>query len=187
MNSDKASDVAASINGCPSVASGDDGISQNYPADDSLKVTRRGVEWNHTGECFHIDDFHFSPARIHQAGEIAVTDQSVIPEQAPRRPVFEVIVPALNIPESHAYIPQDIVFEAAKHDCLIRALDDGSLRLRDDLQGMSTSDSDGDRCANCGCTRFRLRDSVPVCERCGNTGDAEIREGQTTLTEPTHD
>lgn len=184
MNSDKASDVAASINGCPSVASGDDGLSPNYGASDSLKVTRRGVEWTHTGECFHIDDFEFAPARIHQAGEIATGDN--VTEQTPRRPVFEVIVPSLNIPESvSTHIPRDIVYEAAKHDCLIRVLDDGSLRLRHDLQGMSTSDSDGDRCVECGCTRFRLRDGMPECERCGNTEDDAAVEKQTTLTEST--
>lgn len=170
MNSDKAADVAASINGCPAVASPDDGLSENYPGADALTVTRRGVEWTHTGECFHIDDFAFAPAHIHQAGEIATGDD--IDEHTPRRPVFEVVVPALNVPESTlTYVPSDIVYEAAKHDCSIRVLDDGSLRLRNDLQGLSASDGDGDRCAACGCTRFRLRDGVAECDRCGNTAD----------------
>ena len=159
MNSDKAADVADAINGCPSVI-GQEDITPNYPGSDALTVTRRGVEWVHTGEAMDLENSIFAPAFVHQAGEIAFGDE-------PMRPCFEVVVPALNIPECvNTFLPSPIVYEIAKHGCLIRVLDDGSLRVRDDFQGVSGADTDAERCP-CGSRYFKIHEGEPECVGCG--------------------
>jgi len=175
MNSDKAADVRDSINSVPCVASGieprgDDGS-------DAIETVKGGREVTITGEHVPLKDYRFAPAKLNQAGEVGFGDDATM------RPMFEVVVPAINLPEDcHAYIPRDIVFEAAKHDCLIRCGADGTLRLRDDWQHRDESDADGDRCADCGCTRYRLQDGVPECERCGRTAESAIEDSSHEVT-----
>lgn len=174
MNSDKAADVVQSINALPCVAH--DIETREYPSD-RIETIRGGRDVTFTGEHIHLKDYRFKPARLNVAGEVGFGDDPQM------RPCYEVVVPALNLPtDIHAYIPRDVVYEAAKHDCLIRCAEDGTLRLRDDWQHREESDADGDKCSNCGCTRYRLQDGVPECERCGTTAESAIEESSHELT-----
>lgn len=174
MDSQKAADVRDAINGLPCVAH-DPEVSENYPSDGNTTVTRRGVEWTHTGECVHLDGpkgYTFSPAEISQAGEIAFG------ENAPKRPCYEVLLQPLSIPTRplpSISIPPAVVHEIAKYDCRIRVragyrgeYTPGTIQVRDDFAQEQDPDADGDRCSECQSTRFKLRNGVPVCERCGN-------------------
>jgi len=175
MNSDKAADVRDSLNTAPCVAYGID--PRSYDGSEKFTTHKGGVEVTITGEHVPLADYHFAPARINEAGQVGFGDD---PDP---RPCFEVVLPAINLPgDCHAYIPRDIVFEAAKHDCLVRCAEDGTLRLRDDWQTREESDSDGDRCPDCGCTRYRLQDGVPKCERCGTTAEIAVEESSHELT-----
>lgn len=170
MNSDKAADVRDAVNGLPSVAY-DPEPSENYPGTDKLTATRRGEEWQHTGPCVHAEDFTFSAARINQAGEISFG------KDAPMRPCYEVILQPLTIPTRplpSITIPPSVVHEIAKYDCRIRVTSGyhgewkpGTIRIRDDLAHAQDPDADGDRCPDCRGTRFKLKDGVPECVRCG--------------------
>ena len=174
MNSDKAADVVQSINALPCVVQ--DPEPREYSGE-PLTTHQGGLEVTFTGEHVNLYDYRFKPARMIVSGEVGFGDDPAM------RPNYEVVVPALNLPaDVHAYVPRDVVYEAAKHDCLIRCGEDGSLRLRDDMQHREESHADGDRCQDCGCTRFRLQDGVPECERCGATHEVAIEESEHELT-----
>ncbi|WP_254810684.1 hypothetical protein [Natronosalvus amylolyticus] len=176
MNSDKAADVRDSINTLPCVAY-DAEPSANYPGSDALTVTRRGEEWTHTGECVQLKQYSFRPAAIHQAGEIAF-------DGGDPRPCYEVVLEPLSIPFRplpSISIPDAVVHEIAKHGCSMRVtaglrspFTPGTIRIRDDLAHDRTSDVDGDQCEQCGCTRFKIHDGVPQCERCGEQRDERV-------------
>lgn len=175
MNSDKAADVRDSVNAVPCVAYGIE--PRDYGGTDRFTTHKGGYEVTITGPHVPLKDYRFAPARIEEAAEIAFS------EDPDRRPCFEVVLPAINLPgDCHAYIPRDVVYEAAKHDCLVRCGSDGTLRLRDDWQHREEPDTDGDRCPDCGCTRYRLRDGVPECERCGATAESAVEESSHELT-----
>lgn len=188
MNSDKAADVRDSINALPFVIH-DAEPSANYPGKDALTITRGGVEWTHTGECVDLHKFAFRPARINKAGEIGFGKNPQL------RPCYEVIVEPLAIPTRPSptiSIPPSMVHEIAKHGCRIRVTSGfrgehtpGTIRVRDDLAHDRTSNVDGDQCESCGCTRFKLRDGTPECERCGTRLEDEPTATTPTLEEYT--
>jgi len=172
MNSDKAADVRNSINKLPCVAHD---IETREYSSDKLESHQGGVEVTFTGEHVHLRDWLFAPATTEIAGEIAFGDTDNL------RPCYEVVVPSISLPgDMHGFVPTDIVYEAAKHDCLVRVTEDGSLRLRDDMQHREEADLDTDQCDECGCTRWQLRDGVPVCDRCGNTQQPQNTRETTT-------
>jgi len=183
MDSEKAADVRDAINGLPCVAY-DAEISQNYPGKETLTRSRDGVEWNHTGECCFEPsrDYTFQPARINEAGKISFG------EDAPMRPCYEVILEPLTFPTRPLptiTIPPAVVHEIAKYDCRIRVTSGlrgewkpGAIRVRDDLAHSQDPDADGDRCPDCRGTRFKLKDGVPECERCGT----RLEDKETTHT-----
>jgi len=174
MNSDKAADVRASLNALPCVAHDVD--SREYPSE-RVETHHGGVDVVFTGEHIHLRDWRFAPAELNVAGQVGFGDDSEL------RPCYEVVLPSIDLPgDMHGFVPTDVVYEAAKHDCLVRVEDDGTLRLRDDMQHREESDADGDRCEDCGCTRWRLQGGVPECERCGSTAEVAIEESEHTLT-----
>lgn len=172
MNSEKAADVRDAINGLPCVAHDAD-VSENYPGRDVLTVNRRGVDWQHTGECCMkpCRDYSFQPARINEAGEIAFGEDS------PKRPCYEVVLEPLTFatrPLPTISIPPSVVHEVAKYDCRLRVTSGfrgewkpGVIRVRDDLAHSQDPEADGDRCPDCRGTRFKLKEGVPECVRCG--------------------
>ncbi|WP_276257188.1 hypothetical protein [Halomontanus rarus] len=183
MNSDKAADVRDSINSLPCVAH-DAEPSENYPGSDALTVTHGGEEWTHTGECTTLEEFTFRPAAINQAGEIGFGGGEL-------RPCYEVVIEPLTLPyrpRPAISIPPSVVHEIAKHDCRIRVTSGlrgdhtpGTIRIRDDLAHDRTNDIDGDRCPDCGGTRFKLHDGIPECERCGTRLENEAETRPPTL------
>jgi len=174
MNSDKAADVRDSLNTLPCVAHD---IDPGEYSSDRLETRHGGVDVVFTGEHIHLRDWMFAPAELNVAGQVGFGDNSEL------RPCYEVVVPSIELPgDMHGFVPTDVVYEAAKHDCLVRVEQDGTLRLRDDWQHREESDADGDRCDQCGCTRWRLQDGVPECERCGSTADIAIEESEHTVT-----
>jgi hypothetical protein len=174
VNSDKAADVRDSLNALPCVAHD---IEPNEYSSDRVETRRGGVEVVFTGEHVHLKDYRFTPAEINEAGKIGFGDDPAM------RPMYEVVLSAITLPgDTHAFVPRDVVFEAAKHDCLIRCEEDGTLRLRDDLQHREESDADGDACEECGCNRWRLQDGVPKCERCGATAEIAVEESTHEMT-----
>jgi len=174
MNSDKAADVRDSLNALPCVAHDPETVDFGSAP---FRTTRQGGEVVIGGEYLKLSDYQFAPAEINEAGQIGFGDDPTM------RPMYEVVIETITLPgDTHAFVPRDIVFEAAKHDCLIRCEEDGTLRLRDDLQHREESDADGDTCDECGCNRWRLQDGVPKCERCGSTAEAAIEESTHELT-----
>ena len=183
MNSDKAADVRDSINSLPCVVH-DAEPSQNYPGSDALSITRRGVEWTHTGVCTNLDDFTFRPASINQAGQIGFDGGEL-------RPCYEVVLEPLAAPSRPSptiSIPPEVVHEIAKHDCRMRVPSGlrgdhtpGTIRIRDDLAHDRTSDVDGDQCESCGCNRFKIYDGVAQCERCGEKREERVPDPQPKL------
>lgn len=181
MNSEKAADVRDAINGLPCVAH-DPEVSPNYPSDGNTTVRRRGEEWTHTGVCVDTDDYTFSPAGINEAGQIAFG------KDAPKRPCYEVILQPLTIPTRPLptiTIPPSVVHEVAKYDCRLRVTSGlrgewtpGTIRVRDDLAHSQDPDADGDRCPDCRGTRFKLKNGIPECERCGT----RLEDKETTHT-----
>lgn len=174
MNSDKAADVRDSINRLPCVAH-DAEPSRNY-GNGTTTITNRGEEWTHTGECVDLDDFQFRPATINEAAQIAF-------DGGDRRPCFEVLLEPLALPMRplpSISVPPAVVHEIAKHGCRLRVTAGyrgrhmpGTIRVRDDFAHDRTSNTGGDECESCGCNRFRLRDGVPECERCGEPRDEQ--------------
>ncbi|USZ73781.1 hypothetical protein [Natronosalvus halobius] len=170
MHSEKAADVRDALNGLPCVAY-DPEPSENYPGSDALTITRRGEEWTHTGPCVNTDEFTFSAARIHEAGQISFG------KDAPMRPCYEVVLQPLTIPTRplpSISIPPEVVHEVAKYDCRMRVKagyrgewTPGTIHVRDDLAHAQDPDADGDRCPDCRGTRFKLKSGVPECVRCG--------------------
>jgi hypothetical protein len=181
MNSDKAAAVRDAINGLPCVAH-DPEVSPNYPSDGNTTVCRRGAEWTHTGECVDPDDYTFSPAKINEAGQIAFG------KDAPKRPCYEVVLQPLTIPTPplppHT-IPPSVVHQVAKFHSPLSVTEGlrgvwtpGTIRVRDDLAHSQDPDADGDRCPDCRGTRFKLKNGVPECERCGT----RLEDKETTHT-----
>jgi hypothetical protein len=183
MNSEKAADVRDAINGLPCVAH-DPEVSPNYSSDENTTVNRGSVEWTHTGECVHLDSakgYEFSPAEINEAAQISFDD-------GPMRPCYEVLMQPLTVPTRplpSISIPPALVHEIAKYDCRIRVLSGyrgeftpGTIRIRDDLAHSQDPDADGDRCPDCRGTRFKLKDGVPECVRCGT----RLKEERTSYT-----
>jgi len=174
VNSDKAAAVRDSVNACPDIVDADDTGEYSRQLEDRQ---HGGVEVTFTGEHIHLRDWTFAPAEIEVAGKVGFGDDPGL------RPCYEVVVPSITLPgDMHGFVPKDIIHEAAKHDCLVRVSDDGTLRLRDDWQHREESDADGDRCEQCGCTRWRLQDGVPECERCGNTAEVATETSTRELT-----
>jgi len=174
MNIDKAADVRDSLNALPCVAHE---VEPREYSSDRLETHHGGVDVVFTGEHIHLRDWRFAPAELNVAGQVGFGDNPEL------RPCYEVVLPSIDLPgDMHGFVPTDVVYEAAKHDCLVRVEDDGTLRLRDDMQHREESDADGDRCEDCGCTRWRLQDGVPECERCGSTAEVAIEESEHTLT-----
>lgn len=173
MDSDKAADVRDAINGLPCVAY-DPETSPNYPGSKKTTITRHvggSTEWIHTGECVPLDEYTFSAARINEAGQIAFGDD------APLRPNYEVILQPLTAPTRplpSITIPPSVIHEIAKYDCRLRVTSGyrgewtpGTIRIRDDWAHAQDPDQNGDRCPDCRGTRFKLKDGVPECVRCG--------------------
>lgn len=179
MHSEKAADVRDAINGLPCVAYEPD-VSPNFPSDGNTTSHHQGEEWTHTGECVHFDDYSFFPASINEAGQIAFG------EDAPMRPCYEVLLQPQTVPTRplpNITIPPAVVHEIAKYDCRIRVQSGlrgewtpGTIRIRDDMAHAQDPDADGDRCPDCRGTRFKLKDGVPECVRCGTRLEDQERE-----------
>jgi len=78
-----------------------------------------------------------------------------------------------------------MVYEIAKHDCRVRFYPpdhrlDGDIWITDHFS-QDMSNTDGDRCAECGSTYFKIRDGEPECAKCGATEERR----QAKLTEMT--
>lgn len=185
MNSTKAADVRDAINGLPCVAH-DPEVSPNYPGSEKLRVTMHGPDAYHTGECVDLRDYAFLPARINEAGQIGFG------KDPDMRPCYEVLVEPLAVPTRPAptiSIPPAMVHEIAKFNCRVRVTSGyrgdrkpGVIRVRDDLAHDMDPDRNGDRCPSCKATRFKLRDGVPECERCGERLEETATTEQSTLT-----
>lgn len=179
MDSDKAADVRDAINGLPCVAHEPE-PSRNY-GEGTTRVKMHGEESLNTGPCVHLDEFSFSAAEINEAGQISFDD-------GPLRPCYEVLLQPLAAPSAPLAtisIPPEVVHEVAKYDCRIRVTaglrgehTPGTIRIRDDLAHSQDPDQDGDRCPDCRGTRFKLKDGVPECVRCGT----RLEEEQTNHT-----
>lgn len=77
----------------------------------------------------------------------------------------------------------ELVYEVPKHDCRIRFYPpdhclDGDVWICDHFS-QQPSDTDGDRCSECGSTYFIICDGEPECAKCG-TAEGNV---QTMLTE----
>ena len=64
-----------------------------------------------------------------------------------------------------------MVYEVAKHDCSIRYYPpghrlDGDIWVTDHF-AQEITDTNGDRCSECGSTYLKIRDGEPECTRCG--------------------
>jgi hypothetical protein len=169
MNSDKAAAVRDAINACPGVVN-----ESNLREDDG--TPRSFGDEIQTGDRYEFDSrLEFRPARIEQSGEVGNGEGT-------RRPVFVVTLAQLwYVHDSAVSLSQQIVYEAAKHDCSIRVYPENhSLgpaiwfvdSVPDDL-----SDTDGDRCPTCNGTYYKIHDGTVECARCGT----ERNEASDTL------
>lgn len=164
MNSDKAAAVRDSINGCPGVAA--DENTSEYGGEPFT-----GHDGNtYTGEFIRLRDFEYKPAHIEQSGTVGDGEGA-------SRPVYVVVLePTCTEQTGVRSLPSEMVYEIAKHDCSIRHYPPGH-RLGGDKGAFwivdhfteDLSESDGDRCPDCGSTYFKIRDGEPECARCGTT------------------
>lgn len=171
MNSDKAAAVRDSVNGCPAVVDESDVQKRNG---DPFE-THRGKTL--TGDRLETDRSHYRPAYIEQSGTVGDGDGA-------ERPVYVVVLEPLwhERTEVRSLSPE-LVYEVAKHDCRIRFYPPehdlgGAIWIVDHFTE-DLSNTDGDRCPECGGTYFKLRDGEPECAKCGATEESV----QTTLTE----
>lgn len=174
MNSDKAAAVRDSLNGCPDVI-GDDALKERDG--ESLTSLSGGVEKTYTGDHMDSSRSTFRPAYIEQSGTVGNGDGA-------ERPVFVVVLePLWTEPDDVRLLSPELVYEIAKHDCSVRFYPPehrlgGAIWVTDHFTE-DLSNSDGDRCPDCGSTYFKIRDGEPECARCGATEET----AQTTLTE----
>jgi len=187
MDSEKAAGVRDALNGLPCVVH-DPEPSQTGGYDDLSEPITGGSRPDYKSAGARIRDpcrdFAFQPAEINEAGQVAFG------EDTPKRPCYEVLLRPLTFatrPLPTISIPPSVVHEVAKYDCRLRVtaglrsdFTPGTVRVRDDLAHSQNPESDGDRCPDCRGTRFKLKDGVPECERCGTR-----LEDKETTHEPT--
>ena len=95
------------------------------------------------------------------------------------RPVYVVILETLWTESTDVRsLPAEMVYEIAKHDCSIWYYPpdhqlDGDIWITDHF-AQEITDTNGDRCSECGSTYFKIRDGEPECGRCG-TGESTVQ------------
>lgn len=161
MNSERAAAVRDSIKGCPDI------VDPENTSEYSRKIEDRqhgGVEVTYTGE-FLTPDSRFAPPTVEQVGTIGDGHGN-------KRPVHVVVLSALwhDTDDARSLSPE-LVYEVAKHNCRIRFYPpdhhlNGDIWICDHFS-QSPEDSDGERCAECGSTYFKIRDGEPECAKCG--------------------
>lgn len=177
MNSDEAAAVRDALNGCPDVLDPE-------PEDASVGAgTAARVDGPVTaaGECVSPDHTtQFAPAEIQQSG--------VVGSGGEERPVFVVVLHSLWTDTSDARtLSEQLVHELAKYGCQLRFYPpdhrlDGDVWITDHFDSPVTG-ANGDRCAECGGTYFKIRDGEPECARCGTPAapeGAELQEVRAT-------
>lgn len=166
MNSDKAAAVRDSVNACPDIVDPEDTHEYNQRLEDRQ---HRGVEVTFTGEHLTPADTSFRPAYVEQSGVVSDGDGA-------KRPVYVVVLEALWLESSDVRsLSPELVYEVAKHDCRIRFYPpdhrlDGDVWIVDHFTE-DLSNSDGDRCPDCGSTYWKIRDGQPECAKCGATAE----------------
>jgi ribosomal protein S27AE len=167
MNSDKAAAVRDSVNACPDIVEVADTGEYSRTLEDRQ---HGGVEVTFTGEHLTPSDTSFRPAYVEQSGTVSDGNGA-------KRPVHVVVLEALWLNHSDVRsLSPELVYEVAKHDCRIRFYPpdhrlDGDIWIVDHFTE-DLSNSDGDRCPECGSTYFKLRDGELECAKCGITEES---------------
>jgi hypothetical protein len=174
MDSQEAAAVRDAINGCPDVVNEDDHIDYGSAP---FETTKYGEEVTIGGEFVEPSPSKFKPATIEQSGTLGNGDGA-------ERPVYVVVLETVWLNNDDVRcLSSELVYEIAKHDCKIRFYPPdhrlgGDVWITDHFS-QRVSDSNGDRCPDCGSTYFKIRDGEPECAKCGATEESV----QTTLTE----
>jgi len=176
VNSEKAAAVRDSINGCPQVIDEDDVVERDREPR-SVKGNTGGPTETRTGDRTDPSGSTYRPAYIEQSGTLS-------DDNGAERPVYVVVLETLWTERTDARsLSRELVYEVAKHDCRLRFYPPGH-RLEGDIWitdhfSQDMSNTDGDRCPECGSTYFKIRDGEPECAKCGATEET----AQTKLTE----
>jgi len=178
VNSDKAAAVRDSVNGCPEVVDPDGEDLRERDGDPFESHTGKTL----TGDRVETDRSFYRPAYIEQSGTVSDGDGA-------KRPVFVVVLEALwHEPQDVRSLSPELVYEVAKHDCRIRFYPpdhrlDGDIWIVDHFTE-DLSRADGDQCAECQSTYFKMRDGDPVCAKCGtavNDPDEQATPARPTI------
>jgi len=100
------------------------------------------------------------------------------------RPVYVVVLEALwTEPTDARSLSPELVYEIAKHDCRVRFYPpdhrlSGDIWIVDHFQ-QDLTNTDGERCPDCGSTYWKLRDGEPECAKCGYQDRAEQEQTAT--------
>jgi len=173
MNSDKAAAVRGSLSGCPDIVGDDELVERDGDPREHYSGEIR------TGDRVKLAAHQFRPPYIEQSGTVGDGDGA-------ERPVYVVVLePVWKRSDSAVPLSQEMVYEVAKHDCRLRFYPPehrlgGTVWVTDHFSE-DLSNTDGDRCPECGGTYFKLRDGEPECAKCGATEESV----QTTLPEMT--
>lgn len=161
MDSDKAAAVRDSVNGCPEIVSDEDVIERDR------EPTTMHTGETRTGDRLEPRRARYRPAYITQSGTVGDGEGAT-------RPVYVVVLePLWTEPTDVRLLSLELVYEIAKHDCRIRFYPPdhrlgGSIWIVDHFPE-DLSNTDGDRCPECGGTYFKLRDGIAECAKCGAT------------------
>lgn len=162
MNSDKASAVRDSVNGCPTVISDDSVVTRDREPFESKHGTL-------TGDRVDAHEYTYKPAHVQEVGSVAVDDGEPRPTYVV---VLEPVWTELNKNQDRVLsLPPELVYEVARHDCWMRFYprehEFGASIWIVDHWTHDFGENDGDRCRECGGTYFKIREGEPECARCG--------------------